>query len=173
MASARRTDVTHHLTGPLYAVGALFVVMPILDVVAQVWPPSPGSAPWRYGTVGLGANYLISIVFGLLLITAVATWQWHRRTLRFMGILVAALAILAVIATVAFVLDVIQLRPQVPHSQPGAVHLFDVGALKAVVKYLLAAVALAWVALGALRARRDLPSANDQEAPKLVSQHKG
>ena len=170
MASQEREDVTHYLTGPAYGVGLLFILLPIVDVVSQVWPPSLGSPSWRYGLVGLGANYLISVVFGFLLVCLAAGSQWHRRALRILAIVCSALAVLSVLAVLAFVLDVFQLRPGIPRDNSAALRMFDIGAAKAVFKYLLTAVAFAWVALGALRAGREIPAPVEEEAPKLVGQ---
>lgn len=171
MASNKPIDVTPYLAGPLYAVAVLFVLMPVVDVISQVWPPSLGNPSWRYGLVGLGANYLISVAFGSLLACVVAAYQWHRRTLRWVAIANAAFAVLAVLATVGFVLDVLQIRPGLPQNNPAGVRLFNIGAAKAVFKYLVTAVAFAWVALGALRAARAIPAApGEADAPKLVSQ---
>ena len=170
MASQRSADVLSHLSAPAYGVGLLFVVLPIVDVLAQVWPPSIGSPSWRYGLVGLGANYLISALFGLLLICLTAAFDRRRRTLRWLGIANAVFAVLAVLAAIGFALDVLQLRPGVPRNNPLALRMFDTGAAKAVFKYLVTAVAFAWVGLGAFRAARGIPAPAEADAPKLVGQ---
>jgi hypothetical protein len=168
MASQRSYDLAPHLAGPAYGVALLFIVLPIVDTLAQVWPPAFGSASWRYGAVGLGANYLISVLFGLLLSSLVAGWRQHRRTLRWLAIVNGVFAVLAVIAAIAFALDVLQLRPGLPRDNPVALRLFDLGAEKAVFKYLVSAVALVWVGLGARNAARAIPVSAETDVPKLV-----
>ncbi len=169
MASQRKTDVLLNFPGPLYGVGLLFFFLPIVDVVTQVWPPSPGNPGWRYGLVGLGANYLISVVFGLLLICLAAGVLWHRRTLRVLAILSALCGVLCILATLAFVLDALQLRPAIPKDNAGALKMFDIGAAKAVLKYLVSAVVFGWVGLGSWRACRGIPAHAAADVPKLVS----
>ena len=173
MASQRSSDVAPYLAGPAYGVALLFIVLPILDTFAQVWPPSLASPSWRYGAVGIGANYLISVLFGLLLCSLIAGWQLHRRTLRWLAIANSVLAVLAVIAAIAFVLDVFQLRPGLPRGNAVALRMFDIGAEKAVFKYLVTAVAFAWVGFGAWRAARAIPVPVETDTPKLVRKQDG
>ena len=174
MAAQRQADVTPHLTGPIYGVGLLFILLPIMDTISQVWPPSFGSPSWRYGLVGIGANYLISILFGLLLVCLVASFQWHRRVLRWMAIASSVFAVFAVIAAIGFVLDALQLRPGLPRDNRGALRMFDIGAGKALFKYLVTAVAFAWLGFGAWRAARAIPAPVEADTtPKLVHKQEG
>ena len=174
MAAQRKADFTAHFTGPVYGVGLLFIFFPILDTIAQVWPPSVGSPSWRYGIIGIGANYLISVMFGLLLVGLMASIQWHRRVLRWLAIAAGVLAVLAVIASIGFVLDVLQLRPGLPRDNPITLRMFDIGAEKALFKYLVAVVAFAWLGFSAWRAARAIPApAVEDDAPKLVKEQKG
>ncbi len=169
MASQRKTDVILHFPGPLYGVGLLFFFLPIIDVVTQVWPPAPGNPGWRYGLIGLGANYLISVLFGLLLICLAAGAQWHRRTLRVLAIWSAFCGVLCIVGTLAFVLDALQLRPAIPKDNTGQLRMFDVGAAKAVFKYLISAVVFGWIGLASWRGAREIPTHAAEDVPKLVS----
>ncbi len=166
MASSRN-ELSSHLTGPAYAIGVLFAIEPILDTFAQVWPPSPGNPSWRFGLVGVGANYLLSVAFGLLLITFAASAGWHRRTLRVLAVLELLGAVALLGALVSFALDALQLRPGIPAAQTGTLRTFDLGTKKAAYKYVVSAAALVWMAFAAWRAARAIP-ARDAEAPKLV-----
>jgi hypothetical protein len=171
MTSQRSADVSHYLTGVVYAVGFLFVLLPLADTFAQVWPPSFGNPGWRYGTVGLGANYLISVLFGMLLMTLVANFRWHRRTLTFLGILDLVMALVALLGTMSFLLDAAQVRMGVPRDNMQALRIFDIGAEKAVFKYLLSEVVLVWMGVASWRAAKAIPHTNvDEDVPKLVSQ---
>jgi len=174
MASQRSSDHASYLAAPAYWVALLFIALPIADTFSQVWPPTVGSPSWRYGTVGIGANYLISVLFGLLLIGLIAVWQQHRRALRWLAIANSVFAVVAVIAAIAFVLDALELRPGLPRGNAMALRMFDIGAGKAVFKYLVSAVAFAWIGFGAWCAARVIPApAADEEAPKLVQQQRG
>ncbi len=170
MASQRTSEAWRYVTAPAYAVGVLFVVMPLVDTFAQVWPPAPGNPSWRYGTVGIGANYLISMLFGMLLLAAVASLQSHRRTLLLLVWLDVVAAVVALGATVSFILDALQVRAGVPRDNATALRMFDIGAEKAVFKYLATEVVLLWLAFASWRAARTVPRAAADEAPKLVSQ---
>ena len=169
MASQRSADLSPYLSGPAYAVGLLFVVMPIVDTLAQVWPPSVGNPSWRYGTVGIGANYLISVLFGMLLMTLVASFQWHSRTLRVLASLNLILAAVALLATLGFLLDALQVRPGIPRGNLQELRVFDIGAEKAAFKYVASVVVLAWMGIAAWRTGKSIPGARSgEEVPKLV-----
>ena len=168
MATQRSSDAASYLDGPALGIGLLFVLLPLMDIVTQTWPLAPASPTWRYGTVGLGSNYLVSVVFGMGLLCYVAARRNHRTVLLTLTILCAAFAAGALIATLGFVLDVLQIRPTVPRGQAGALRTFDLGAIKALVKYLASAFVLAWLAVAELRARRAMPRAAKDETPRLV-----
>lgn len=125
--------VPGRLAASFYLVGALFIITPVADGIANSLPIQASLATWRYGAVGAFANYLISPLFGALLLTATASLLGHRRTLRTLGVtwILAALLLLALAAD--FTLDVLQLRAMVPPEQAG---VFKVGAGKALAKYL-------------------------------------
>ncbi len=170
MASQRTTDASSYLSGPVYAVGLLFVLIPLVDTLAQVWPPAVGNPSWRYGTVGIGANYLISVLFGMMLISVVAGYLGQRHVLKWLAGVNAALAVIALLSTLGFVLDALQVRPGIPRGNAQALRLFDIGAEKAVFKYVVTAVVLCWLALASWRAAKAIPHAKGEEAvPKLVS----
>jgi threonine/homoserine/homoserine lactone efflux protein len=172
MAMQRSADVAPYLTGPAYGVGLLFVLMPVVDTFAQMWPPALSEPSWRYGTVGIGANYLASALLGMLLMCLVAGLRQHRRTLRVLAILNGVFAVVLLLAAVGFILDVLQVRYSVPKDNPRATWLFNTGAVKAELKYLASAFVLAWLALSSRRAWRAIPQQASDEAPKLVRQSK-
>jgi hypothetical protein len=172
MASQRSSDAAPYLTGPAYGVGLLFAVLPIIDTLSQSWPISLGNPSWRYGTVGIGANYLISFVFGVWLLCWVAASRSQRGLLRILTIVSWVAAALALVATLGFALDALQLRPAVPRDPPRALWVFDVGAEKAVLKYVVSAVVLGWVAAASGRALRAMPGQSG-DAPRLVRNSKG
>jgi hypothetical protein len=165
-------EAAPYLTGPTYAVALLFVLFPIMDTVAQVWPPRLDSPSWRYGAVGLGANFLISSLFGMLGLYLVAALRQHRRTLLGLALLSALGALLLLVGALGFVLDAFQVRAGVPRDDPRTLWLFDVGAAKAALKYLVGAGLLAWLALSGWKTGRSMARAGldaEEETPRLVS----
>jgi hypothetical protein len=165
-------EAAPYLTGPAYAVALLFVVFPLIDTVAQVWPLQLDSPSWRYGAVGLGANYLISALFGMMGLALVAALRQHRRTLLGVTLLNGLGALLLVVGALAFLLDAFQVRAGVPRDDPRTRWLFDVGAAKAVFKYLCGAGLLAWLGLMSWKAGRTIARVDTQaeeDAPRLVS----
>jgi hypothetical protein len=165
-------EAAPYLTGPAYAVALLFVIFPILDTIAQVWPLGLDSPSWRYGAIGLGANYLISGIFGMLGLALVAAVRQHRRILMGVTFVNALGALLLLVAVLSFMLDAFQVRAGVPRDNPKTLWVFDVGAAKAAFKYLVSAGLLAWMGLMGWKAvgtiARPAPEA-DEEAPRLVS----
>jgi hypothetical protein len=154
------------VTAAIYVIGLIFLLNPPIDVLTQAWPWRVGATEWRYGTVGIAANYLVSSVFGMLLMTLAAAWRQQRAALR----VLAALNLLAtgvlMVASVGFVLDVLQLRGNVP---PEARRTFYIGAAKALLKYGMTVVGLALVGIAAWKGARSIQaSARDADEPALV-----
>lgn len=168
MEAQRSADVGSYWARPAYGVAVLFVFLPVIDTLSQVWPIAIGRPSWRYGTVGLGANYLVSVTFGMLLLSFVASMRLHRRTLLALAIANGAIAALALIAAFGFILDALQLRPGVPKAEERTLWVFDVGVAKAVLKYVAAALVTGWLALASRRAWRAIPRPEPAQAPKLV-----
>ena len=168
MAAHRTDGLAAEFAGPAYGIGVLFILTAAVDTVSQMWPPALREPSWRYGVVGIGGNYLITVLLGMLLICLVAGVRQHRRTLRILAIVNAVVAVLLVLAAVGFVLDALQVRYSVPKDNPRAVWLFNVGAVKAVAKYVVSAVVLGWLAFASRRAWRAMPRPSAEEAPRLV-----
>ena len=172
MAPQRSPDVAPYLTGPAYGIALLFVLMPVVDTLSQMWPPALREPSWRYGTVGIGGNYVIWVLLGMLLTCLVAALRHHRRTLRVLAIVNGVLAVVLLLATVGFVLDVLQVRYSVPRDNPRAMWLFNTGAAKAELKYVISVLVFGWLALSSRRAWRAIPRPDSDEAPKLVGGQK-
>jgi len=151
-------NVASYLIGPAYGVAVLFVIQPFIDVIAQVWPFNFGEAGWRYGTIGIGANFLISVLFGMIALCALAALCGHRRTLLGLAIVSCCAAALALVGALGFLLDALQLRRGVPRDVPQTLRMFDAGVAKAAFKYAVSAAVLGWLALATWRARRAVPA---------------
>lgn len=168
MDSRPTADTTARFAGPAYAIALLFIVLPVLDTLAQVWPVNLGSPGWRYGAVGLGANYLVSMLFGMLGLAAIAGWGSHRRTLKLLAVVFVAAGLIMLVGVIGFLLDALQLRPGIPKDDARTLQMFDVGVAKATLKYLLSAPVALWLAVAAWRGARAIPRSAPDEAPKLV-----
>jgi len=173
MATQRTAEAARYLTAPAYGIAALFVLLPIVDTISQVWPVALGNSAWRYGTIGLGANFLISVLFGMLGLCLLAALGSHRRTLRALTIGSGVAALLLLIAALAFLLDALQLRSTVPRDNPRTLWMYDAGAVKAVFKYLVSTAVFGWLALATWRAGIAIPiPAADEFVPNLVREQK-
>jgi len=164
-------EALRRLTPALYVVAAVFILSPLVDVVTNFYPLDPGSVQWRYGAVGIMSNYLISAVFGLLLGTCIAAIAGGRMARWMFTILDLATAAVLILVLALFSLDVLQLRNVV---RPEAADMFKIGALKAALKLVMVAVALALLGIGGLRAARANGGTaakrgrKDKDAPLLV-----
>jgi hypothetical protein len=150
-----------------YVVAAVFLLSPLVDVVTNVYPTDIGNMQWRFGAIGILSNYLISGVFGLLLATLVAAFLGHRGVLRTSAVIDLVVAALLLALMLLFALDVLQLRQTV---RPEAGEMFKIGALKASLKLLMTAAALAVLGVRALKASREGMDARrgGKDAPLIV-----
>ena len=165
----KTAGVAPHLTGPAYGVAILFVALPIVDTLSQVLPAAPGNPGWRYGVVGLGSNYLVSVLFGMLLLSFLAGARLQRRTLRVLAVVNGVAALLMLAAAMGFVLDAAQVRASLPRDNFRSLRMFDVGAAKAVFKYVVCAPVLGWIAVASWRATRAIPQLGvAADGPKLI-----
>ena len=168
MSTNKSADATPFLTGPVYAVATLFILLPIIDTIAQALPMSLDAPGWRYGVVGIGANYLISTVFGTLMVCMLAVSRSHRGTLRIAAITIWIVAGLLVVAALGFSLDALQVRAGIPKGDARTLAMFKTGMLKVVFKYLASAAVMAWTGLGAWRAGKAIPAPVVEEARPLL-----
>ena len=111
---------------------------------------------WRYGSVGLFSGFLLTPLLAVLIAGAVSTFAEHRRVSRVLAILNIVVAVLLILAMAAFALDAFQMRHTVPDVKE-ARWTFDVAAIKATAKYLLAAAVLFWLAKAELGAAKLMP----------------
>lgn len=137
------------LTLTAYVVAFLFVVSPLVDILTNVWPWDGGNPQWRFGLVGVTSNYLISMIFGLLLAALVAAAQGHRATLKVLGVVSVLTAVVLMVLCGSFVLDTLQLRTVVREEQRA---LFKVGAVKTALKVGASILALLVMAVGTWKA---------------------
>lgn len=163
-----RSSALESIARPLYFMALLLVATPLVDFFANAWPIRLGEVGYRYGVVGLLSGFVLTPLLGLGVACALALVLGHRTVLRVLAILCVVGAVLLLVAAIDFSLDVIQLRRNVPDAQRWS---FQVGALKALVKHLSGAAALAWLGLAtrrALRSGRFEQGARSAVAPLVV-----
>lgn len=135
----------------VYTIGALFIIIPVFDLLLNLWPLSPRDLGWRYGALGLFANFLHTPLLGALIVTLFAAAVHHRRVLFGSGLLWITGAALLLIAFITFGLDALQLRSTVlPESRL----IYQTSVARAAAKHLTAALAFALLGRAALKAAR-------------------
>ena len=142
-----------------YAVAALFIALPILDVVAQSYLDfAPGNESWRYEVAGYVANYMISLVFGVLVAALAAALREDRLLLRLTSWFSGLVALVMLVMMVLLLLDVVQLLPVVSSQEHAA---FLIGGLKAELKLGLMAAGLVFLLVAGLKGSK-APVVRDQ-----------
>jgi hypothetical protein len=153
---------------PAYFVAALLVVTPLVDLVANVWPPRPGAVEWRFGTLGLLSGFLLTPLLGMVLATAAAALLEQRGAQRVLALLDLTGAALLLLVGATLSLDWLQMRASIdPATRPA----IDIGSGKSIAKHVGVAIALAWLGVVGWRASR--PSAHPrshQPAPMFRSE---
>jgi hypothetical protein len=134
--------------GPVYFLAILFLALPLMDYVMNVWPLQLDKVNWRYGAFGLAGGFLLTPLLGLVMLMVASILFENRRVLSLTAVLSSIVALGLILLSMAFILDSLQMRSGVPASQK---KIFDAGVLKALVKDVTGAVCAAWVAFGSFR----------------------
>ncbi len=135
------------LAGPCYFIALLLVLIPATDFISNVWPLQPGDFRWRFGMTGLLAGFLLTPMLGIVLAGLVAAMTEDHGMLRLVSMVAAVGAVILVMFVALFALDVVQFRPEVPADRRGP---FDFANVRSIVKHLLAAGSLGWLARSGL-----------------------
>lgn len=152
----RAADTVETFAGPMYLVGVLFIALPLLDYVVNIWPFAPAAPEWRYGAIGLLAGFLLSPLLGSALVAWLALARGDARTQRVMAVLNLATAAFLALLCVEFLLDVVQLKGHIGASAEARWSYYG-GVAKNLVKYACTIVALVWLGRAGWRARRPIP----------------
>ncbi len=123
----------------LYALGALLVIQPPLEVISAAWPLRFGEVGWRFGVTGSFQQLVTTFVIGVALIMLAAYLLRHRLVVRAAAIAALVVVVLFILAAAGFALDYVQLRRMV---RPELVHSFDMTSMRAGIASLLSIVAL-------------------------------
>jgi hypothetical protein len=102
------------LMPPLVAVLTLVAASVLVDIMVVRWPLRMGDVQWRYQTFNLvlSAGPQLSLVLAIIAIVGVI--GGFRAAVSWAGIAAAIVGILLLLLTPLFLLDVLQLRRQVP-----------------------------------------------------------
>lgn len=144
----------NRLVSLFYILGTLLILLPFLDLGANLWPWAPNALNWRYGAYGILSGVLLTPFMGLLLILVTGVAADHGATVRLMSVLAWLVGALLVGSTVIYGLDAVQLRVTVPAE---ARDQFRIGTMKALVKNVVVALALLWTGWVAWSAARTRP----------------
>ncbi len=150
---------------PVYLAGILTALLPMVDLLASVWPPRLGQVEWRFGTLGLLSGFTLSPLLGLVMCMAAAAVLEHRVVQRVLAVLALFGAVAMVGSIVVFSLDWLQFRAAAPaEARTG----MDVGSVKAIIKHALVAASLIWLGIAGWRAGRREHRARRATPPPLV-----
>jgi hypothetical protein len=98
------------ISGALYLMSALLVVLPIIDFATSIIPYLPGSTKWRFASSSLFTGFLLTPLLGVALAMLVAGLMQHRFVLRWIAILSLLVALFLVGVSALLALDIIELR---------------------------------------------------------------
>jgi hypothetical protein len=153
--------------GPVYFLAFLFLALPLMDFVMNVWPLQIDKVNWRYGAFGLAGGFLLTPLLGLVMLMVASILFGSRRVLSITAVLSSIVALGLILLSMAFILDSVQMRSGVPESQK---RIFDAGVLKALVKDITGAICAAWVAFGSFRSLSGVlaPSKRADGSPLVI-----
>ena len=121
-----------------YIVLVLSAIFPLFDLAGALIPASFGNATWRFGAVGLLANFAMGLSLEFFLLAVIAASAGHRRVLLVLGVVSVLLAVLLLGSAALFALDALQTRGKV---NAGMIRRFDYASATAMAKLLLYALA--------------------------------
>lgn len=156
------------ISGALYLISALLILLPIIDFLTSIVPYVPSSAKWRFASNSLFAGFLLTPLLGAALAMLVAGIMQHRFVLRWIGILSFLMALLLLAASALLALDVVELRATADSEVKMAIVL---SGGRAVLKYLIMAGSLGFIALACRTAsiRMEPPRRPEPMAPIVGS----
>jgi len=153
------------LLSALYPVLLLFILNPVMELVANSWPLNFGDTRWRFGFLGAVLSAVLPIIVGLGLVALVASMLGHRGTIRAVAVggLLATLTLLG--AGLLFGLDALQVRGMV---RVNTRDLFDATTFKTLLMTALLIPVSAWLAVKSWEASRGGKAADREPKAGLV-----
>lgn len=150
--SLRRSD----LLPTAYGIGAMLIVLPLLDVFLSVWTYQPFELSWRVSLLGKLGAALLWPVIGMAVLAYAAEALEDRLAAAVVAVSSLFLGIVLSVFLALFLLDAIQLRVQIrPDLQRNFEHL----TIRAVAGYAVAVLMGIWLGWSGLKAARVARSA--------------
>ena len=148
----------------LYAVGAMLVLVPLVDLMLRQFPPQFDTLQWRFGMAGLLMGNLGTIMLGLGVLGLTAAILDNRTALRIVGFVALALAIIVLGTMALFALDAIQIRRL---AAPNFKRPILTSSVSALFSGMIGAITAIVLGRGALVAARGVRSS--ERRPKAAS----
>jgi hypothetical protein len=150
------TDLLRRYTLASWLIALMFIINPIVDAATNAWPFDFGNEQWRFGSAAIASGYLVSILFGLLLMSAIGVAKEHRATLLAVTGIAGLMALLLLGMSVGYVLDTFQVRPVVRDDQ---LAMFRIGAAKTAFKLGAALLGTLVLSIASFKAAGDVSAA--------------
>ena len=136
-------DADEVLSVPFYAFGILLIGLPLLDFFTSVFPMSFTNIQWRFATIGLLSNFLMTPLLGMGVMIVVAAIREHLVFQRVLATVNGFVALVLIALLVLFALDIVQLNATIPQD---GLKSFQNAAFKAIVKHATTILVLTWLA---------------------------
>jgi len=147
------SDFLRRYTLVCYIIALTFMIASIVDVATNAWPWFIGNEQWRFGAVAILSNYLISIIFGVLLLAVLGVARATPGALYFVTAVSALVALFLFVIMIGYSFDTLQLMGSVREEQ---VEMFKIGAAKTLFKTLLFFTAALAMSIASFKAARDV-----------------
>jgi hypothetical protein len=155
-------DPEDALSGPLYLVAAMLVIVPLVDFSISVPPGEFSDSDWRFSAFGLLSGHLLLPVLGLAMAFVVASILKHHSIQRLLVAFCLTMSLVLIVVTVVFLLDMGDVRLSVSNERMPA---FTSAANAAIVRLVFASIVVAFLGW---RARRMIPVRSHHKTPKPV-----
>jgi hypothetical protein len=164
----------HHLRRfgvPVLVVALILIVFPMLDFVQAVWPVQVGDIKWRVLSMGSLAQLMGLPILGLLMAYGGAVLLEQPKLLRTLAIVNGVMFTFLALGVLFYVVDALQMRAQ---ARDATVKDYDLGIVTSLVRFAIALVFLAVVAVMERRASKEIAGEvriAGQGPPPLVFRH--
>ncbi|MDX2194443.1 MAG: hypothetical protein NW201_13925 [Gemmatimonadales bacterium] len=154
------------LSGALYFVAFALIAVPFSDFTTSIVPPQFGNMQWRFASAGLLSGFIFTPLMGVTLGLIVTMANEHRLAQRLLSGFNTMFAVLLLGVMIMFMLDVVQLRREVPPGDTRVAFYFT--ALRSVLKFAVGIVAFLWLGITGLRTVPASRRRNESGAPLIV-----
>jgi hypothetical protein len=145
------TERQRTLFAALLPVFVLFLIAPLLDLLASTWPLRFDEIGWRFGFFGILLTGSLQLTVAAALVALVGGILGQRGTVRTAAVIVGVLALVMMVAVAGFGLDALQVRRTVPQVQKDR---FDATSFKTMVSAALLIPVALWLSLRLLKAAK-------------------